>query len=649
MASRTQHFKSHEQVFTALGERVGTLPGRRIFAVEDFTPAQIRAYLVGRYDGSEERADRRLRLLGGIQDLLDLAGNPRMLGFIADLEEERLRAVAGTQQAISAAGLYEEILRAWLAHEEERTHGVAGTPGGMRLDELWQAVTTLALRLWETGETLLRLADLTEVADTLSGLAGGRLSADQRAHAMGSGSLLVRTDDGLFGFIHASVIEWLVAAEIARQLTGGTERPAALSVRPLSQLAVDFLCDLAGSQPCQAWTARILAHPAAGEVARANAMKIMTRLRTPAQMDLRGASLKGEDLSYRELEGVDLTGADLTEARLVGANLAHVILRDARLAGARLDEARLTGADLRGADLTRARMARADLRGVTLAGSRWARAALVDVSADPGLATAPELHGAAVTPPQPVQVELAPAAVGVPYGFSFQTSRNPRPAGSPSRWHTAATAACSPSVAKTAACSSATPSRDVRCGPCTGTTGGSTPPCSVAAANCLPPGSSDGTVRLWDPATGGCLRVLDGHRDGVWPMVLSPDSGLVVTGDGDGVLRIWDATSGPAAHARARPQPHPSTPRPSARMELCSLWATRRRCASTMPRAAHSSVSLAGITARSTAPRSAPSATCSPLATAKEWSGCGIPAANCSMSLLATAGARLHARLPSPG
>ncbi|HEX9526525.1 MAG TPA: NACHT domain-containing protein, partial [Streptosporangiaceae bacterium] len=207
VASRTQHFKSHEQVFTALGERVGTMPNRRIFAVEDFTPAQIRAYLVGRYHGDEERADHRLRLLGGIQDLLALASNPRMLGFIADLDEERLRAVAGTQQAISAARLYEEILRAWLAHEEERTHGVAGTPGGMRLDDLWQAVTTLAMRLWESGETLLRLADLTEIADTLSGLAGGRLSADQRAHAMGSGSLLVRTDEGLFGFIHASVVE----------------------------------------------------------------------------------------------------------------------------------------------------------------------------------------------------------------------------------------------------------------------------------------------------------------------------------------------------------------------------------------------------------------------------------------------------------
>ena len=105
-------------------------------------------------------------------------------------------------------------------------------------------------------------------------------------------------------------------------------------------------------------------------MARANALKVSTRLRTPAQTDLRGALLRGEDLSYRELAGVD-TGADLTDAVLVGANLTQASLRNATLAGARLDEARLSGADLRGANLTRARLARTDLRGAVLAGSRW--------------------------------------------------------------------------------------------------------------------------------------------------------------------------------------------------------------------------------------------------------------------------------------
>src|SRR5689334_4069352 len=98
VASRTQHFRSHEQVLTALGERLGALPSRRVLSIEDFTPAQIRAYLVNRYDGDEQAADERLRLLRGIQDLLGLSTNPRMLSFITELDESRLRAVAGMQE-----------------------------------------------------------------------------------------------------------------------------------------------------------------------------------------------------------------------------------------------------------------------------------------------------------------------------------------------------------------------------------------------------------------------------------------------------------------------------------------------------------------------------------------------------------------------
>ena len=538
VASRTQHFKSREQVLTALGERVGGLPSRRVFGIEDFTPAQIRAYLTSRYDGDEQAADGRLRLLSGIQDLLGLSSNPRMLSFIADLDESRLRAVAGTQQTVSAAALYEEILGAWLSHEEQRTQHVPGTPVGMKLDELWRVVTTLAMRLWEAGESFIRLNALTEVADTLTGLAGGRLSPHQRAHAVGSGTLLVRTDAGLFGFIHASVAEWLVAAEIGRQLRSGLARPVPLAARPLSQLTVDFVCDLAGSQACQTWAGRILADPDAGEVARANALKITTRLRTPVQTDLRGALLQGEDLSYRELAGVNLSGADLTEALLVGANLSHAILRDARLVGARLDEARLDGADLRGADLTRARMAHADLRGAALAGSRWVRAAVVDVTADAGLASAPELRGAAITPGQPVEVELAPAAIGVPYGFHPQTSRLPEPVAYSADGGLLAIGSEDGGVL---ICDtvSGLPVRTLH-----GHRGRVYAVTFGAGDGVLATGSSDGTVRLWDPGTGQCLRVLDGHRDGVWPLVLSPDGGILVTGDGDGIVRLWDVQAG---------------------------------------------------------------------------------------------------------
>src|SRR5262249_29705034 len=183
------------------------------------------------------------------------------------------------------------------------------------------------------------------------------------------------------GFIHDSVTEWLVAAEIARGLTGDpSDSPPQLGQRILSQLTVEFLCDLAAADSCKAWADQALSSQRPGEVARANAMRIVGRLRTSPSADLRGASLHGEDLSGRNFQHVDLTGADLSETRLVGTVLTGAILRGARLVGARLDGAVLTGADLTNADLTRARLAHADLSDVTVSGSRWDLAALINVT-----------------------------------------------------------------------------------------------------------------------------------------------------------------------------------------------------------------------------------------------------------------------------
>ncbi|MEW9531421.1 TIR domain-containing protein [Microbispora sp. NPDC049125] len=521
VASRTQHFKSRSQVMTALGEKVGLLPNRRVLGIEEFTQDQVRAYLVNRY-GSRDAADERMDLLHGIGDLLGLAQNPRMLSFIADLPEERLRTVAQAGDAISAAGLYQEILDTWLAFEEARTGGVAGAAGGLTREELWQAATTLALRLWETGESYLRLSELSEVAGTLTDMTEGRLSAGQTAHAVGAGSLLVRTDEGLFGFIHTSVVEWLVARHLS-------VAPGGLALHPLSALTVDFLCDLAEASALQTWAARTLASPVAGDVARANAIKITTRLRTPARTNLRGARLSGEDLSYRELSGVDLTGADLTDAQLLGANLAHAVLVDAKLAGARLDEAVLAGADLRGADLSRARLARADLRDVAIEGSTWDRAALIDATGVPR--DAPELRGAAVAPGQPVAAEMAPALIGVPYGYHYESSRLPEPVAYRPDGGVFAVGSEDGGVL---VCDSAS-------GSTLRTLQGHRGRVYKAAYGeaGLVTGASDGTVRVWDPATGEERLVLRGHPDGVWPVVTSGD--LVAAGGADGIMRVWSS------------------------------------------------------------------------------------------------------------
>ncbi len=534
VASRTHHFRTHAQVLTALGERVGLLPRRRVLSIEDFVPSQIRSYLANRYRGDTAAADQRLQLINNVQDLGGLARNPRMLSFIADLDADRLSAVAQARHTLSAAGLYREILTSWLTGEVERTQGVPGSPLVLDLDDLWAAVRLLALRLWESGEPFLRLAEIDEVADSLTNLAEGRLSTQQATHAMGAGSLLTRTEDGLFGFIHSSVTEWLVASDIAERFAHGEPAPAILAQRPLSQLSVDFVCDLVPADRCRAWATAVLSDPGADEITRGNALRVSARLRTPIRSDLRHAALRGEDLSYRELRSVDLTGADLTEARLVGADLRTAVLRDARLVSARLDGADLTGADLTGADLTRARLLGTTLTDVTATGVDLRQTAVVGAVADPALLADLRRRGAAVAPGQPVGVGLAPPAVGVSFGFEI--GRIPDPvAYSPDGG--ILTIASEDGGVLVCDAASGQPLRTlhghqaraylVRC-----------------AGETLVSGSADRTVRVWEPATGTSRHTLSGHTDWVWPVELDADGSRVAVGDSSGTVRLWDTAAG---------------------------------------------------------------------------------------------------------
>lgn len=63
----------------------------------------------------------------------------------------------------------------------------------------------------------------------------------------------------------------------------------------------------------------------------------------------------------------------------------------------------------------------------------------------------------------------------------------------------------------------------------------------------LPPrymltGGLDSTIRLWDTATGKCLKTFFGHVEGIWG--LAGDSLRVVTAGNDGMVKVWDPRSG---------------------------------------------------------------------------------------------------------
>ena len=175
--------------------------------------------------------------------------------------------------------------------------------------------------LWDSGEDSLGLADLETIsASAVRDLADRRLTSDQASHLIGSGTLLVRTDEERFRFVHRSVMEWLVANAAAKRLKESPNETGALGVRLVSPLMAEFLADLAGHLTAVSWCRTMLAaDPAAtGTTAKNNAVTLLRRLNEPfyaadgsSLLRLTGLELQGADLSGADLHGADLDGADL--------------------------------------------------------------------------------------------------------------------------------------------------------------------------------------------------------------------------------------------------------------------------------------------------------------------------------------------------
>ncbi|RDL34776.1 WD40 repeat-like protein [Venustampulla echinocandica] len=62
--------------------------------------------------------------------------------------------------------------------------------------------------------------------------------------------------------------------------------------------------------------------------------------------------------------------------------------------------------------------------------------------------------------------------------------------------------------------------------------------------------SADGTIKIWDAATGKHMRTLQGHLAGVSTIAWSPDSNTIASGSDDKAIRLWHRATG-------RPYPAP--------------------------------------------------------------------------------------------
>jgi hypothetical protein len=312
----------------------------------------------------------------------------------------------------------------------------------------------------------------------------------------------VRNEDGSYRFVHRSVMEWLVADEMAGQLrgTGSSEH---LDVRSMSPLMLDFLCDLAGRETVLRWAATTLSAPDSTPVDAKNALAACIRLGGELPADLRGADLSDQDLTGRNLSGRDLRGADLGGMRLIGTRLA--------------------GADLRGADLSGAQLINADLTGARLEGGRWLRTALLGTRGIDGPLPA-DLADAAVAGRDEAVPVLAPYGVPTCIAYSPEGTLVAVGRGATVEITDAATLEPVTVIAGHAGTVwSVTYSPD-------GT--------HLATA------SHDGSARVWDAATGQPRLTITGHTDTVWSVAYSPDGTHLATASHDGSARIWDAATG---------------------------------------------------------------------------------------------------------
>jgi WD40 repeat protein len=55
---------------------------------------------------------------------------------------------------------------------------------------------------------------------------------------------------------------------------------------------------------------------------------------------------------------------------------------------------------------------------------------------------------------------------------------------------------------------------------------------------------SDNTLKLWEVATGQCLRTFTGHTDAVTSVCLSTDGRFALSGSRDGTLKLWEVATG---------------------------------------------------------------------------------------------------------
>ena len=541
LSCRTQYFRTVEEEFSFFdGQGRENKRGKDylVLTLLPFNEDQIREYL--RRNVPEADINQLMETICSVHNLRELASQPVLLDMIRQVLltiDEDLSA----GHEVRSVDLYERFVNKWLRRDDGK-HSLIP-------DHKIQLMTHLAWQVWRSGSRTWSarwmetwMLQFLHTHPDMELHYQGRMP-DQWKQDFRTATFLTRRGDD-FSFAHSSLLEYFLAVRLADSLEAESEDEAlaAWDITRPSDEAFAFFAELidrfsaTAQQQRLARLTRVGRH--ANPNARANVFAYTLRALDKgaphprpdalnlADTDLRGWTI-GSEKTPLNLTGVSLRGACLDDARIRRARLDGIDATAASMRRTLLEHCTLSDANLEEADLAGTVFRHCDLDGASLDKATRYRTQLLHTKGYrrelPDILTAP------LTEDTPLRVLPEAQILGGHSGYVTAVAWSPdghhiltgSEDGTVRIWD-AATGDNTLTLTHKASVTAVAWSPDAR---------------HILTV------SRDRTVRIWDATTGDNTLTLT-HTDPVTAVAWSPDARHILTGSDDGTARIWDTTTG---------------------------------------------------------------------------------------------------------